>query len=272
MTLTVKSTVARPGNILWLILLCGAAFADTPAPQFTVRSLDGQTFSNASLRGNIVLLEFWTTWCPVCRNDQPAVDNVQAAFGGNGLVVIAVDDGEPEALVRKYLQSSPRSCAVVATGDRSLAARFGVHSYPHYVLLDRGGNVILSRAGGGGEPYLRSLLARAGLGSRPETLQAANRVAPPAGGSAPQLINVAPTASAPLAKPIPKTVFVFTDGDQLEADHYMLYSSFLHVTADGQDRSIPISALDVKKTVAVNRERGINIHIPTSGSEVFLAF
>ncbi|HZP22786.1 MAG TPA: TlpA disulfide reductase family protein [Terriglobales bacterium] len=139
MTLTVKSTVARPGNILWLILLCGAAFADTPAPQFTVRSLDGQTFSNASLRGNIVLLEFWTTWCPVCRNDQPAVDNVQAAFGGNGLVVIAVDDGEPEALVRKYLQSSPRSCAVVATGDRSLAARFGVHSYPHYVLLDRGG-------------------------------------------------------------------------------------------------------------------------------------
>lgn len=272
MALTVKVTAARPGILLWLVLLCGGAFADTPAPQFAAKSLDGQTFSNASLRGNIVLLEFWTTWCPVCRHDQAAIDSVQAAFGGDGLVVIAVDDGEPEALVRKYLQASPRSVAVVATGDRSLAARFGVHSYPHYVLIDRGGSVVASRAGGGGEPYLRSLLARAGLGSRPETVQAANRTVPIAGPASPQLINVAPVASAPLAKPIPKTVFVFTDGDQLEADHYMLYANFLHVTAEGQERSIPLSALDVKKTMAVNRERGINIHIPTSGSEVFLAF
>ena len=271
-TMAKPAAICRIGSrLLTLALLCGFAFADAPAPQFSVKTLDGQALSNSSLRGNVVLLEFWTTWCPVCRADQAAIDNVQAAFGGNGLMVIAVDDGEPEALVRKYLQASPRSVAVVATGDRSVAARFGVHSYPHYVLIDRNGNVVLSRAGGGGEGYLRSLLARAGLGSRPETLQANNQPARP-GAPGPQLINVAPMASAPLAKPIPKTVFVFTDGDQLEADHYILNSNFLHVTAEGQDRSIPLSALDVKKTVAVNRERGITIKIPTNGSEMFVAF
>jgi thiol-disulfide isomerase/thioredoxin len=259
---------------LSLVLLCGLAFADTPAPQFSAKTLDGQTVSNSSLRGNVVLLQFWTTWCPVCHQDQAAVDNVQAEFGGKGLVVVAVDDGEPEALVRKYLQASPRSCAVVATGDRSLASRFGVHSYPHYVVIDRNGNVVASKGGGGGgEAYLRYLVSRAGLSSKPETVQAGNQVAPSVpGSSGPQLVNVAPTSSAPLAKPIPKTVFVFTDGEQLEADHYTLNAKFLHVTAEGQDRSIPLSALNIQKTVAVNRERGINIKFPTSGSEVFLAF
>jgi peroxiredoxin len=254
-----------------MLLVCTVAFADTPAPQFTARTLDGQTFTNSSLRGNVVLLQFWTTWCPVCHQDQAAVDNVQAAFGGSGLVVIAIDDGEPEALVRRYLQASPRSVPIVATSDRSLAALFGVHSYPHYVVIDRNGNIAASKSGGGGEPYLRYLLSRAGLSNKPETVQADNRQAP-ASTSGPQLINVAPVHSAVLAKPIPKTVFVFTDGEQLEADHYILYSKFLHVTAEGQDRSIPFSALNIQKTVAVNRERGINVKFPTSGSEVFLAF
>lgn len=260
-------------GLLSLALLYGLAFADTPAPQFSAKTLDGQTVSNGSLRGNVVLIQFWTTWCPVCHQDQAAVDNVQAEFGGKGLVVVAVDDGEPEALVRKYLQASPRSCTVVATGDRSLAARFGVHSYPHYVVIDRSGNVVASKAGGGGEPYLRYLLSRAGLSNKPETVQAGNQAAPTGPGpSSPQLVNVVPTSSGPLAKPIPKTVFVFTDGEQLEADHYTLNTKFLHVTAEGQDRSIPLSALNIQKTVAVNRERGINIKFPTSGSEVFLAF
>ncbi len=255
-------------SCLWL---GAAARADTAAPQFTAKTLDGQTFTSSSLRGNVVLLQFWTTWCPVCHQDQAAVDNVQAAFAGDGLVVIAIDDGEPEALVRRYLQASPRSVPVVASDGRSLAASFGVHSYPHYVVIDRNGNVVASRGGGGGEPYLRYLLSRAGLGVKTQTLQAGT-ARPSGSASGPQLINVPPVANAALAKPIPKTVFVFTNGDQLEADHYTMYSNFLHVTAEGQERSIPISALDVKKTIAANRQRGINLRIPTSGSEVFLAF
>jgi len=258
-----------------LLLLCAMVSADArgPAPQFTATTLDGQTYSNSTLRGNVVLLQVFTTWCPVCRRDQPAVDNIASAFAGDGLVVIAIDDGEPEATVRAFLQEHPRAVPVVANDGHSLAARFGAHSYPHYVVIDRNGNITASVAGGGGEPHLRYLLASAGLGSKSNNAVVASRGTPPTNASAgPQLINVPPTQNFIAAKPIPKTIFVLANGEQLEADHYVLNATFLHVTADGQDRSIPLSALDIRKTIALNHQRGIDLKIPTNGSEVFLAF
>ena len=258
------------GAVLSVVLLHALAMADT-APPFSVRTLDGQTFTNSSLEGNVVLLQFWTTWCPVCHADQPAVDSIQAQFGSEGLVVIAVDDGEPEAVVQRYLQSSPRSVAIAVDSSRSLASRFGVHGYPHYVVIDRRGNITASRGGGGGEAYLRYLLQTAGMPSRSGGVQQAAGASEPAPGR-PQLVNVPPVATTTLAKPIPKTVFIFTDGARLEADHYQLNAKFLNVTAEGQQRSIPLSALDVKKTIAANHERGIDLKIPTNGNEIFLAF
>lgn len=256
-----------------LLLLCAMVSADTrPAPQFTATTLDGQTYSNSSLRGNVVLLQFFTTWCPVCRRDQPAVDNIASEFAGDGLTVIAIDDGEPEATVKAFLQEHPRACPVVAKDGQSLASQFGAHSYPHYVVINRDGSITASTAGGGGEPHLRSLLATAGLGTKSNAVQSAHNTPPASGSAGPLLINVPPTQNIVAAKPIPKTIFVFTNGEQMEADHYVLQANVLHVTADGQDRSIPLSSLDIKKTVALNHQRGINLKIPTNGSEVFLAF
>jgi thiol-disulfide isomerase/thioredoxin len=259
--------------LLTAVLLSGFMVADSrvPAPQFTATTLDGQTFSSYSLRGSVVLLQFWTTWCPVCRQDQPALDNIQAEFGSSGLVVLAVDDGESEAVVRKYLQANPRSCPVVVNDGHGLAARFGAHSYPHYVVIDQNGNITASKSGGGGEAYLRYLLRTAGLPAKSETTEAKNRQAQAAPGR-PQWINVPATPSTLTAKVIPKTIFVFTNGEQLESDHYVLHATYLHVTADGQDRSIPLSAVDIQKTIAANRKRGINLKIPASGNEVFLSF
>jgi thiol-disulfide isomerase/thioredoxin len=89
--------------ILILFVLFEVALADTPAPQFSFRSLDGQTFNNSSLSGNIVLLQFWATWCPYCKRDQAAVDAIQSEYSGRGVVVVAVDVGEDESIVREYL-------------------------------------------------------------------------------------------------------------------------------------------------------------------------
>jgi thiol-disulfide isomerase/thioredoxin len=269
-----KAAIRRATYILLTAVLCCelAMASEGTAPQFSLRTLDGRTFTNSSLEGNVVLLQFWTTWCPYCRQDQPAVGSIQAAFGDQGLVVIAVDDGEPEAVVRNYLQGNPRSVPIVATGDHTWAARFGVHGYPHYVVIDRSGNITASRGGGGGEAYLRSLLRTAGMPASSGTTQQAALAAAPSATSRPRLVNVPPTANRIAARPIPKTIFVFSDGARLEADHYELNATFLRVTAGGQERSIPLSALDIKKTIAVNRERGIDLKIPANGNEIFLAF
>jgi thiol-disulfide isomerase/thioredoxin len=262
-------------GFLTLMVLCALVKADTrgPAPQFTAQTLDGETFTNASLSGKVTLLQFFTTWCPVCRGDQAAVDNIESTFASKGLVVLAIDVGESEATVRTYLQQSPRSCRVVVNDGSSLAARFGVHGYPHYVLIDSNGNIAGTQSGGGGEAMLQHLLRRAGLSSQPDTPDTGKQNAVASariGGSA--VIEVPGGPSALPSKPAPKTIFVFTSGERLEADHYTLDTTLLHVTVDGLQRTIALSALDMKTTIAVNHQRGIDLKVPKSHSEVYVTF
>ena len=260
-------------GLLTLIVLCALVRADTrgPAPQFTVQTLDGETFTNASIRGRVTLLDFWATWCPVCRGDQAAVDDIERRFADQGLIVLAVDVGESEATVRTYLQGNPRSCRVVVNDGRSLAARFGVHGYPHYVVIDGDGNIAGIQSGSGGEASLQRLVNRAGLRSNgPEIRNQTSASSAVIGRST--LIEVPGGPSTPPTKPGPKTIFVFANGERLEADHYTLDTNLLHVVVRGQQRTIAINTLDIKTTLAVNRQRGIDLKIPQSRSEVFVTF
>jgi thiol-disulfide isomerase/thioredoxin len=76
--------------------LPGAEESREPAPRFTAKTLEGEKFSNESLRGKVVLVQFWATWCQYCRRDQPAVDALIGDFADKGLVVLAVNVGEPK--------------------------------------------------------------------------------------------------------------------------------------------------------------------------------
>jgi thiol-disulfide isomerase/thioredoxin len=117
------------------------------------------------LKGKVVLIEFWATWCPPCKSDEPAVENIIHDFGKDGLVVLAVNMGEPRRKVKKYLEASPRSSKVVLAEDTTLAAICEAKTYPLYVLIDRQGNIAGKQNGAGGEGALRRLLAKAGLES-----------------------------------------------------------------------------------------------------------
>ena len=147
---------------------CGALLAigsREPAPKFHVKTLDGEVFTNESLKGKVVLLQFWTTWCPYCRKEQDAVETVVHDFAARGLVVLAVNVGEAKKKVKQYLADAPRTCKVVLTDDTNLAAMFAAKSYPLYVLIDRDGNIAGQQDGAAGERALRGLLAEAGLDS-----------------------------------------------------------------------------------------------------------
>jgi thiol-disulfide isomerase/thioredoxin len=153
--------------LLLVICLCvamsGLAGDREPAPRFNAKTTAGEKFTNDSLKGKVVLLQFWTTWCPYCRQEQPLVDSLDQEFRDRGLVVLAVDVNESKKTVKKYLEQSPRSCRIVLTEDTNLAAMYAANSYPIYVVIDREGNIVATRRGAAGERALRSLLARAGL-------------------------------------------------------------------------------------------------------------
>jgi thiol-disulfide isomerase/thioredoxin len=136
-----------------------------PAPRFTAVTTAGEKFSNASVKGKVVLLEFWATWCGYCANEAAFVDKIGQELGPKGLILLAIDVGESKKTVKKYLEQHPRNCKIVLMEDTNLAAMYAATVYPIYVVIDRDGNIAGTQRGAGGEEALRRLIARAGLGS-----------------------------------------------------------------------------------------------------------
>ncbi len=154
--------------LLALVSLSSVAADNEPAPHFQAKTTSGEKFSNASIKGKIVLLQFWTTWCPYCRGEQKIVDQLQQEFADQGLIVLAVDVGEGKKKVQKYLEENPRQCRIVLTEDTNLAAMYAANNYPIYVVINRDGNIAAEQRGAGGERALRAMLRRAGLETKTE--------------------------------------------------------------------------------------------------------
>lgn len=134
-------------------------------PHFSAKTLDGEKYTSESLTRKVVLVQFWATWCQYCKRDEAAVNKITGEFAKDGLIVFAVDMGEPRRKVKKYLDSSPRTCKIVLAEDTTLAAICEARSYPLYVLIGRNGEIAGTQHGSGGEGALRRLLAKAGLKS-----------------------------------------------------------------------------------------------------------
>lgn len=150
------------------LLILGACVAQEwrePAPRFSAKTMAGEKFNNQSVKGKVVLLQFWTTWCGYCRSEQSLVDAIDKEFSGKGLLLLAVDVGESRKKVQQYLERSPRSVRIVLNEDTNLTAIFAVTGFPVYVVIDREGNIAGIQRGASGERGLRSLLSRAGMES-----------------------------------------------------------------------------------------------------------
>jgi thiol-disulfide isomerase/thioredoxin len=134
-----------------------------PAPRFNARTITGEKFTNASIKGKIVLLDFWTTWCSFCATEAGLVVKLNHDYADKGLLVLAVNVGESKKKVNKYLAQHPRSSRVVLTDDTNLAAMYQATVYPIYVVIDRDGNIAATQRGAAGDEGLHRILARAGL-------------------------------------------------------------------------------------------------------------
>jgi cytochrome c biogenesis protein CcmG/thiol:disulfide interchange protein DsbE len=156
------------GLILAPVALAGDETGE-PAPRFRAKTTTGAQFNNASVKGKVVLFEFWTTWCKYCEAEADLVDDIAKEFADKGLIVLAVDVLEPDQKVKKYLADHPRSVPIVLTKDTNLAAMYNATSYPIYVVIDRAGNIAGEQRGAAGEARLRRLLKRAGIESKPES-------------------------------------------------------------------------------------------------------
>jgi len=154
--------------IILIAFTCSASAGDEPgepAPRFRAKTTAGEQFNNASVKGKVVLFDFWTTWCKYCEAEASMVDDIAREFKSKDLIVLALDVLEPDQKVKKYLVDHPRSVPIVLTKDTNLAAMYNAQVYPIYVVVDRDGN-IAGEQRGAGERGLRQMLRHAGRESK----------------------------------------------------------------------------------------------------------
>ena len=133
------ATVTDAGVIRAQIEADGAAGRiGAPAPDFEWTSLDGQTLRLSTYRGKVVVVNFWATWCPPCREEMPALQRVAASE--RDIVVLEVDLMEPGDKARSFLDSLGLDrLQPVLDSDGATTRRFGVLSLPSTFFIDRTG-------------------------------------------------------------------------------------------------------------------------------------
>jgi thiol-disulfide isomerase/thioredoxin len=133
------------------------------APDFHAKTLAQAKFTKASLKGKVVLVQFWATWCGFCRRDQEPLDEVYMDLLAKGLEVLAVSVREPERKVRAYLNENPRTVPVVLTADTNLLQQYPTTGFPAYFVITREGKLAAAAKGAQGREGLLRLVAKAGL-------------------------------------------------------------------------------------------------------------
>ena len=112
-----------------------------PAPEITLKDLQGQEMRLSDLRGKIVLLNFWATWCRPCKEEMPAMQASYDKLRGQGLVVLAVNELEDTEKFIEHVRKHGHTFPVVMDHDNVVANRYGVVGLPASFLVDRQGIV-----------------------------------------------------------------------------------------------------------------------------------
>ena len=114
-------------------------YAGALAPNFTLNTLDGEEKKLEAMRGNVVLVNFWATWCLPCRNEMPAIQQAYEAHKAEGLVVWGVNVGESAEQVRDYARELHLSFPLLLDGDSKVSRQYRVFGLPTTVFVGRDG-------------------------------------------------------------------------------------------------------------------------------------
>lgn len=109
------------------------------APNFALTSTQGESFTIADLKGKVVLVNFWATWCPPCRAEMPAIDAAYRANKDAGFVVLAVDQMESADVVNAFGAKYNLSFPLLLDSDGAINRQYLVSALPTSFFVDRRG-------------------------------------------------------------------------------------------------------------------------------------
>lgn len=114
-----------------------------PAPDFTLINMQGQSVGLSDFRGKVVIVSFWATWCPPCREEMPSMEKLYREKRAAGLEILAINTEENgKRAVSKFLQRTPSSFPILLDSDSEATNSYGVFRLPESFIIDRNGVVV----------------------------------------------------------------------------------------------------------------------------------
>jgi peroxiredoxin len=129
---------------------------------FALKDLSGKTWSLADLRGKVVMVNFWATWCPPCRKEMPDLETLYERLGSQGLVILGISD-EDAAKVEPFIRERKVTFPILLDPGRKVNEAFIVEGIPKTFVYDRDGKLVAQSIDMRTQKQFQEMLAKAGI-------------------------------------------------------------------------------------------------------------
>ena len=138
------------GSFQFVLLLAGCALFSTaswsasdtsPAPNFTLKSLSGKNVKLSELAGNVVMINFWASWCGPCLKEMPLLNNIHNKYEPLGFTVLGVNVEQNSDLARAFLADNGVDFPILLDTQNQVTQQYDVVAMPTTVLVDRDGKI-----------------------------------------------------------------------------------------------------------------------------------
>jgi peroxiredoxin len=131
------------------------------APDFTLSDPSGKPVRLRDLRGQVVVVDFWATWCGPCRALMPQIQKMNEGLAARGLTILGLDVGEDAATVAKFAKTQSYTFRLLLDAEPEVTSRYFVQAYPTTFVIDRAGRIVFRDMGSGKPTELQAAVQKA---------------------------------------------------------------------------------------------------------------
>jgi peroxiredoxin len=131
----------RTAALLAVTLPAFALSTSSPAPQFSLAARGGKTINLAQYKGQVVMINFWATWCGPCRQEMPILESIYKKYNKMGFTLLGVNVEPDSKPAEDWLKATPVSFPILFDTKSEVSKMYGVNGMPTTVIVDRKGTV-----------------------------------------------------------------------------------------------------------------------------------